>query len=142
MSERDDRNAAIIAEFRANAGHVGGPFETVRLVLVHHVGRTSGTERVNPMAYLRLDDDPDTIYVFASMAGAPKNPDWYYNLVAAGRARVEVGTDTYDVTVTDLEGDERTRLFDEQKRRVPGFAEYEKKVEGIRTIPVLALARA
>ena len=87
-------------------------------------------------------DDPDTIYVFASKAGAPTNPDWYDNLVTAGRGSVEVGTDTYPVTVRDLAGDERDRIYAEQARRYPGFAEYEKKAAGVRTIPVLALTRA
>ena len=42
---------------------------------------------------------PPTIYVFASKAGAPTHPDWYYNLTAVGRAQVEVGTETSAVTV-------------------------------------------
>jgi len=36
------------------------------------------------MMYMANDDDADAIYVFASKAGAPTNPDWYYNLVPAG----------------------------------------------------------
>jgi deazaflavin-dependent oxidoreductase (nitroreductase family) len=93
------------------------------------------------MMYLHDDDAPDTIYVFASKAGAPSHPDWYYNLNAAGNAEVEVGTERYPVTVTELTGDERDRVYTEQARRYPGFAEYEEKTAGIRTIPVLALRR-
>jgi hypothetical protein len=44
--------------------------------------------------YLADDNDVKTTYVFASKGGSPTNPDWYYNLVTAGRARVEVGTET------------------------------------------------
>jgi deazaflavin-dependent oxidoreductase (nitroreductase family) len=91
--------------------------------------------------YRRDDDDPDVIYVFASKGGAPSNPDWYDNLVAAGEAEVEVGTEQYPVAVTELQGDERDRIYAEQARRYPGFADYEKKTAGIRTIPVLALRR-
>ncbi|MFC7340021.1 nitroreductase family deazaflavin-dependent oxidoreductase [Saccharopolyspora griseoalba] len=137
MSEWNDK---VVEEFRANGGRVGGPFEGAPMVLVHHVGRKSGVERVNPMMYLP-GDDPGTIYVFASKAGAPTNPDWYHNLVAAGRARVEVGDEAYDVRVTELTGYERDRVYAEQARRYPGFAEYEEKAEGRRTIPVLALRR-
>jgi len=46
------------------------------------------------------------------------------------------------VTVSELTGDERDRVFAEQARRYPGFAEYADKTAGIRTIPVLALRRA
>jgi hypothetical protein len=67
----NDWNKEIIAEFRANKGRVGGPFEGAPMVLVHHRGRTSGREYVNPMMYLPADSDDDTIYVFASKAGAP-----------------------------------------------------------------------
>lgn len=142
MSSVSDWNANIITEFRANQGRVGGPFEGAPMVLVHHRGRKSGRALVSPMMYLQDERDPDTIYVFASKAGAPSNPDWYYNLVAAGDAEVERGTEQYLVTVTEVTGDERDRIFAEQARRYPGFAEYAEKTAGIRTIPVLALRRA
>jgi hypothetical protein len=48
------------------------------VVLVHHRGRKSGREYINPMMYLPDDADEDTIYVFATKASAPSNPDWYY----------------------------------------------------------------
>lgn len=142
MAETNDWNAKTIAEFRANAGRVGGVFEGAPITLVHHRGRKSGREYVSPMMYLADEVDTTTIYVFASKAGAPTHPDWYYNLKSAGLARVEVGTDTYQVTVSELAGEERDRVFEEQARRYPGFAEYAKKATGIRTIPVLALRRA
>jgi deazaflavin-dependent nitroreductase family protein len=87
-------------------------------------------------------DDGETIYVFASKAGAPTNPDWYSNLTTSGTGRVEVASNAYSVTVTELTGDERDRVYEEQARRYPGFAEYAEKTAGIRTIPVLALRRA
>ena len=141
MTRPGDWNAQIIEEFRANEGRVGGQFEGAPMILVHHRGRRTGRELVNPMMYLRDDDDPDTVYVFASKGGAPTNPDWYANLVAAGEAEVEVGTERYPVTVTDLTGADRDRVYAEQARRYPGFADYEKKTAGVRTIPVVALRR-
>jgi deazaflavin-dependent oxidoreductase (nitroreductase family) len=141
MTRPEDWNTQVIEEFRANEGRVGGPFEGAPMTLVHHRGRRTGRELVSPVMYLRDDGDPDTIYVFASMAGAPTNPDWYYNLVAAGEAEAEVGAEHYPVTVTELRGEERDRVYAEQARRYPGFAEYEKKAAGVRTIPVLALRR-
>jgi deazaflavin-dependent oxidoreductase (nitroreductase family) len=136
-----DWNDQIIAEFRANEGNVGGQFAGAPLTLVHHRGRKSGREFVAPMMYLRDEGDPNTIYVFASKAGAPTHPEWYHNLVTAGDGEVEVGTEQYPVQVRDLHGDERDRVYAEQARRYPGFAEYEEKTRGVRTIPVLALTR-
>ena len=137
-----DWNAKTIEEFRANEGRVGGTFEGDPLVLVHHRGRTSGHEYVTPVMYLPDDADPNVIYVFATRGGTPANPDWYYNLTAAGEGIVGRGTETYDVAVRDVIGDERDRIYAEQARRYPGFAEYERQTEGLRTIPVLELRRA
>ena len=135
-----DWNQSVIEDFRANEGRVGGPFEGAPMVLIHHVGRKSGKEYVSPLVYLP-DGDGDSIYIFASKGGAPEHPEWYNNLVAAGQATVEVGTSTYPVTVTELSGDERDRVYAEQVERMPGFGEYAQKTEGIRKIPVLRLAR-
>jgi deazaflavin-dependent oxidoreductase (nitroreductase family) len=93
------------------------------------------------MVYLPDENDEDKIYVFASKAGAPSNPDWYYNLVAGGEGTVERGPETYRVAVRDVTGDERDRIYEEQARRFPGFAEYAEKTAGLRTIPVVELTR-
>ncbi len=135
-------NDQVIAEFRSNEGRLGGPIEGAPVLLVHHRGRTSGRDYVTPTMYLPDGDDPDTIYVFASKGGDPTNPDWYFNLVAAGEGTVERGTDTYPVMVEELTGEERDRIYDEQARRYPGFAEYAVQTAGVRTIPVLALRRS
>ncbi|RSM50447.1 nitroreductase family deazaflavin-dependent oxidoreductase [Actinoplanes sp. ATCC 53533] len=136
-----DWNTKIIDEFRANAGMVGGPFAGAPMLLVHHRGRKTGRESVSPMMYLPHDTDNEIIYVFASKAGAPTNPDWYYNMTSAGDATVERGTETYPVSVRELVGGERDRVYEEQARRYPGFAEYAHKTAGIRIIPVLELTR-
>jgi deazaflavin-dependent oxidoreductase (nitroreductase family) len=137
-----DWNAKTIEEFRANEGRVGGTFEGAPLVLIHHRGRKSGQRYVTPVMYLPNDADPNVIYVFATRGGTPVNPDWYYNLTAEGEGSVERGTETYRVTVRDVTGDERDRVYAEQARRYPGFAEYERQTDGLRTIPVLELRRA
>ena len=134
-----DWNQKIIEEFRANEGRVGGPFEGAPMILVHHIGARSGTERVTPLVYFPEDDG--RMLIVASKAGAPEHPHWYHNLTAAGRGEVEIGTERYPVTVTELTGEERDRVYAEQVSRYPGFGDYERRTAGIRTIPVLALRR-
>ena len=136
-----DWNTRIIDEFRDNDGRVGGPFEGAPMVLVHHHGRKSGREYVNPLMYLPDETDDAVIYVFATKGGGPSNPEWYYNLTTDGKGSVERGTDRYPVTVRELTGDERDRVYAEQARRYPGFADYAARTQGIRTIPVLVLTR-
>jgi deazaflavin-dependent oxidoreductase (nitroreductase family) len=142
MSNPNNWNEKVIADFRAHDGRVGGQFEGAPMVLVHHRGRRTGHEYVNPMMYLAAERGDGTIYVFASKGGAPTNPDWYYNLTAAGKGSVELGTGTFPVTVRELHGEEHDRIFAEQASRYPGFAEYAEKTAGVRTIPVLELTPA
>ena len=142
MTELEDWNAKIIDEFRRNGGKVGGNFEGAPVTLLHHVGRRTGKETVSPLMYLPDEADPRTIYVFASAAGAAKHPAWYHNVVSAGRAKVEIGTETVETAVEEITGAERDRIYAEQAARYPGFAGYEEKTAGIRTIPVIALRRA
>ncbi len=141
MADPNDPNTGVIQEFRANEGRVGGTFEGAPLVLLHHRGRRSGNEHISPVMYLADESDEAVLYVFATRGGGPSNPDWYYNLVSAGEGSIERGTDAYCVTVREVAGDERDRIYAEQARRYPGFAEYAKRTEGIRTIPVLELTR-
>ncbi|HZJ26149.1 MAG TPA: nitroreductase/quinone reductase family protein, partial [Acidimicrobiia bacterium] len=101
MTELNDFNQAIIDEFRANHGRVGGQFEGAPLLLLHSTGAKSGQERINPVMYQAVGDDDA---VFASKAGAPDNPAWYHNVVANPDASVEVGDDTVAVTARVTEG--------------------------------------
>lgn len=133
----DDWNAQVIAEFRENGGKVGGPFEGSPMVLIHHRGAKTGTERVTP---LMCQVEGDRIFIFASKAGAPDNPDWYHNLKANPETTIEYLDDpSVPVRVVELEGAERDRVWERQKTEWPQFAEYEEKTD--RTIPVLELQR-
>ena len=132
-----DRNQQIIEEFRANEGRVGGNFEGRTLLLLHHTGAKSGTERVNPLAYQRLSDN--SVAIFASKGGAPTNPDWFHNLVAHPDVKVEIGTETFAAHARVAEGDERETIWERQKADWPSFADYEEKTTGIREIPVVVL---
>ncbi len=135
MAENENFNDKIIAECRANAGKVGGPFQGARMLLLHHTGAKSGTERVNPLMYQQAGD---SYAIFASRAGAPSNPDCYYNLAAHPDTTVEMGTDTVRVRARVANPDEREPIWNKQKEIAPGFAEYEKSAAP-RVIPVILL---
>ncbi len=130
-----DRNQAIIEEFRANDGVVGGYFAGVPLALVHHKGARSGVERVAPLASQKLDNG---WAVFASKGGADDNPAWYHNLLANPETTVEVGTETVAVRAYEAKGEEYDRIWARQKAALPTFAEYEKRTKR-RYIPVIVL---
>jgi deazaflavin-dependent oxidoreductase (nitroreductase family) len=132
----NDFNQAVIEEFRANEGRVGGPFEGAPVLLLTSTGARSGEQRTTPVVYLR---DGDRMVIFASKGGAPTNPAWYHNLRANPAATVEVGNETTGVNAVVTEGEERERLFDRQAELFPQFADYARKTT--REIPVVALER-
>jgi deazaflavin-dependent oxidoreductase (nitroreductase family) len=132
-----DWNTAIIDEFRANAGKVGGNFEGAPMLILHTTGAKTGKERVNPLVYQAVGDD---VAIFASKGGAPDNPDWFHNLRAHPDVSIEIGTETVPVRARVAEGDEHERIWTRQKELIPGFADYEAKTS--RVIPVVVLERA
>ncbi|MTD55458.1 nitroreductase/quinone reductase family protein [Amycolatopsis pithecellobii] len=137
-----DLNQQVIAEFRASGGRVGGHLEGVPVVILHHRGRSSGREYVHPVVCLVDADDANTVYVFGTNGGQPTSPQWYRNLTAAGTGTVETASATYPVSVRELTGAERERVWKKQTDQAPFFADYVDKLAGVRTIPVLALTRA
>jgi deazaflavin-dependent oxidoreductase (nitroreductase family) len=131
----NDFNGQTIAEFRANGGKVGGPFQGSDVLLLHHTGARSGTERVSPLAFQWIGS---SYAVFASKAGAPDNPAWFHNLIANPDTVVEVGAGTVRVRARVAQPAERDVIWERQKERNPGFAEYEVKAAP-RKIPVVVL---
>jgi hypothetical protein len=59
----------VISEFSARDGIVGGLQDLSLLLLLHHFGAKSGTERVTPLAFWSVSDN--AVVVLASNRGAP-----------------------------------------------------------------------
>jgi deazaflavin-dependent oxidoreductase (nitroreductase family) len=130
-------NKNLVDEFRASAGKVTGQFANADLLLLTTTGAKSGERRVSPLAYFRVDGK---LIIIGSFAGAPVNPAWVHNLRANPQARVEIGTDAFDVTARELPAAEREELFPKVTALAPGFAEYQSKTS--RVIPLFELQPA
>ncbi len=135
MTDVNDFNTQIIEEFRANAGVVA-QFGGAPLLLLTTTGAKSGQDRVHPMMYR---PEGERMFVFASKAGAPSNPDWYHNLVAHPEVTVEVGAERFGAKARVVTGPERDRIYAAHAAEYPGFAEYQEKTD--RIIPVVELDR-
>lgn len=131
-----DFNEKIIAEFRANKGHVETAGFGSNLILLHNIGAKSGTERVSPLMGITQPDG--SWLVAASKAGAPEDPAWYRNLLAHPEVSIETGTETIAVVAEDLTGAERDAAWAQFTTRAPGFLDYQAKA-GDRLIPVVKL---
>ena len=132
----DELNQAVISEFRANGGKLGGAMAEMPILLLTMTGAKSGRTLIRPLCYSR---DGDHLVVIASYGGARRNPPWYHNLVANPVVTVEVGTEKFTARAAQTSGAERQRLFDAQARLMPFFNDYQEKTK--RQIPVLTLTR-
>jgi deazaflavin-dependent oxidoreductase (nitroreductase family) len=129
-------NTAVIAEYRANAGRLSGLMEGQPVLLLTTTGRRTGRPHTTPLGYTVQDG---RLVVAASNGGAPTDPHWYGNLVAAPQVGVELLAERFDATAVVLEGDERDEMFAHHACVLPGVADY-ARVAG-RVIPLVALHR-
>lgn len=136
MSSSNNVNETVITEFRSNGGKVNGDFANMPLLLLTTIGARSGQTRTTPLTYTT---DEDRLVIVASKAGAPTNPDWYYNLLAHPVATIEIGSERFQARAEVTEEPDRERLFAKMVKQLPGFAEYQRQTS--RKIPVLTLER-
>ncbi len=136
MSNVNDWNTQVIAEFRANGGKVA-QFGDAPVVILHTIGAKSGAVRETPLVALVEDGG---MYVFASKAGAPTNPDWYHNLKATPEIDVEYATERFRARVTELPEAEGQAKLAEQAALMPQFGEYVTSAAP-RLIPVFSIER-
>ena len=127
-------NRAVIAEFRANAGRVGGYFADTPLLLLTTTGARTAIPRTRPLTYL-LDDG--RYVVVAANAGAPNHPAWFHNLLSHPEVVIEVGKATSPTTAGVLDGAQREALLRRFERKYPVSARYQARTD--REIPVVAL---
>jgi len=135
--EASDYNAKIIEEFRANEGRVGGIWAGTSLILIHHLGARSGTERVTPLGCFPQEDG--SFVIVASSGGSPAHPSWYHNLKANPRITVEVGAQTFTVRARELDDAARAELWPKLVEEAPDLRKHQARTA--RQIPVFMLTR-
>ena len=128
-----EHNRQLIAQFRADGGASMGDRP---LVLLTTVGRKTGTPRTTPMMFVR---DGDRFFVIASNAGAPKDPQWYRNLIADPSVTAELPGEEFKAHATPLDGADYDRTWAMIKERYPFFAEHDQRAG--RRIPVVELIK-
>lgn len=105
----DTFDTQVISEFHTRGEVVSG-LQDMSLLLLHHFGAKSGTERVTPLAFWAVSEN--AVVVLASNRGAPRHPDWYYNLVAHPTTTAEIGTETRSVRARVAAPKERHKITD------------------------------
>ncbi len=126
-----------VEQFRASKGAKGNKMMGKPVFLLDVVGRKSGQSRPVALMLVRRGDD---LIVTGSFGGNPKAPNWYENLLAAGEAHVEVGSERWAVDFHQLEeGSEREQCWKLLCDAYPDFASYQELTD--RRLPVALLCR-
>jgi deazaflavin-dependent oxidoreductase (nitroreductase family) len=130
-----DFNEAVIDEYRERGGDLTGQLAGQQMLLLTHKGARTGTVRTTPLGYY---DDFGVPVVFASMMGAPKHPQWYFNLVANPDVVVELGSDVFAATARVVDGKERESLWERVVAEKHFLGAHQAQTGG-REIPLIRL---
>lgn len=134
MRDWDTYNADVVEEFRSNGGTVeryGG----LPVILLHTIGAKSGELRLTPLIPVFEDDD---MFIFATAAGDPAHPAWYWNLLANPRIMVESADGEFVADVVPLSAGGAKRMIDERAAVLPQLAGYVESASP-REIPVFSI---
>ncbi len=108
------------------------PGTDMPVVIVTMRGNRSGKIRKTPV--MRVEHDGHYAIV-ASKGGAPTHPHWYFNLKShPDDVRVQDGAEIIDVSVREVDGDEREQWWKRAVAAYPPYADYQKNTD--RRIPV------
>ena len=133
---------AQVRVFRLTNGRIGSKWrigagfrKPVPTLLLDHVGRKSGTAFTTPLLYLR---DGENLVVVASQGGLPKNPQWYFNLLATPDTTVHITKQrARPVHAHQADAAERAELWPRLVELYADFATYQETTD--REIPVVVL---
>ena len=120
--------------YERSGGTEGGTLRGLPVVVLTTRGAKSGKLRKTPL--MRVEHE-GTYAIVASLGGAPKNPVWYYNVVADPHVQLQDGAQVWDMTAREIGGEERSAWWERCVAAYPDYADYQLKTE--RQIPVFLL---
>jgi deazaflavin-dependent oxidoreductase (nitroreductase family) len=121
--------------YESSGGTQGTTLQNLPVVILTTLGAKSGKIRKSPL--MRVEHD-GCYAVVAALAGAPKHPVWYHNVVAEPRVELQDGPVHQDMLAREVTGDEKAVWWARAVEAFPDYADYQKKTD--RQIPVFVLA--
>jgi deazaflavin-dependent oxidoreductase (nitroreductase family) len=121
------------ALLKVSGGRIGRTLWSMPVVELHTVGRKSGEPR-NTMLTAPLVEDGRYVLV-ASKGGEPRNPAWYFNLLADPNVELTVKGERLAMRARVAESAERADLWPRVVSAYPGYGGYQKKTT--REIPLV-----
>ena len=128
-----------VARYEATDGREANTLRDTGLPVVLFTTRGKKSGKIRKIALMRVEHDGAYAMV-ASQGGAPKHPNWYFNLKADPEAlMVQDGADLFDATARELEGEEREVWWNRAVAAYRNYAVYQTRTD--RLIPVLLAER-
>jgi deazaflavin-dependent oxidoreductase (nitroreductase family) len=123
-------------KYEATDGREANDLQGRPVIILTTVGAKSGMLRKT--ALMRVEHE-GAYAVVASLGGAPKNPVWYYNIVANPHVELQDLAEKHDYSAREVHGDEKAAWWERAVATWPAYAKYQKKTD--REIPVFVLER-
>ncbi len=102
------------------------------VIIVTNHGNRTGAIRKTPL--MRVKDGNNYVLI-GSQGGAPKNPQWVYNLRADASVEIRDETEVYAMRAREVDDpEERERLWDLAVAAYPPYVDYQDRTT--RRIPV------
>ena len=121
-----------VALFESSDGSEGAEMRGMPVVIVTHRGRRTGALRKTPL--MRVADGDGYVLV-GSLAGAPQNPVWVYNLLADPNIELRDRAEVQEMRARRVEDPgERSRLWRLAVEAYPDYEDYQERTE--RVIPL------
>lgn len=129
--------AEHVRRYQETDGREGHDWERgTTTLLLTTTGRKSGKSYTTPLIYRRHGDD---YVVVASKGGDARHPEWYLNLQANPRVKVQVLGDKFEANARTASPQEKAELWPLMTEVWPDYDEYQKRTD--REIPVVILER-
>jgi deazaflavin-dependent oxidoreductase (nitroreductase family) len=128
-----------VEEYERSGGQRANTLRDTGLPVVIVTARGNKTGKIRKWAVMKVEHQGEYALV-ASRGGAPANPLWYRNLIAEpGEVTLQDGPEAVDVSVREVDGQEREAWWQRAVAAFPPYAEYQTRTS--RQIPVLVASR-
>ena len=108
-------------------------------LLLRTQGRKTGVWREVVLPYFPHGEE---LVVVGSKGGLPEDPQWVHNLRAQAQAEIFVDRRLRLVTARLAAAEEYKLLWEQITSAVPTYAEYQRRCQGVRQIPLVVLSHA
>jgi F420H(2)-dependent quinone reductase len=128
-----------VEDYERSGGTEANTFRDTGLpiFILRTIGVSTGALRKIPLMTVEHGGE---YAIVGSSGGAPVDPLWVANLRAnPGRVQIQDGPEPFDVSIRQVEGDEKAVWWERAVAAFPPYADYQAKTE--RAIPVFIATR-